>query len=88
MLKDIGSVFLDRKDFFLELLLEHLKISLVSILIAILLGGLVGIFISEFQKTAKPTLGVINFLYTIPSISILGFLIPFRVWAMQLRSLH
>ncbi len=77
MLKDIGSVFLDRKDFFLELLLEHLKISLVSILIAILLGGLVGIFISEFQKTAKPTLGVINFLYTIPSISILGFLIPF-----------
>lgn len=36
-----------------------------------------GILISEFQKTAKPALGVINFLYTIPSISMLGFLIPF-----------
>lgn len=77
MLKDMWSIFIDRKGFFLELLLEHLEISLVSILIAILFGGLVGILISEFQKTAKPTLGVINFLYTIPSISMLGFLIPF-----------
>lgn len=77
MLKEIWSIFVDRKDFFLGLLLEHLEISLISILIAILFGGLVGILISEFQKTAKPTLGVINFLYTIPSISMLGFLIPF-----------
>lgn len=77
MLKDMWSVFIERKDFFLELLLEHVEISLVSILIAILFGGLVGILISEFQKTAKPALGVINFLYTIPSISMLGFLIPF-----------
>ena len=29
------------------------------------------------QSSAKPTLGVVNFLYTIPSISMLGFLIPF-----------
>lgn len=77
MLKDMWFVFIDRKDFFLELLLEHLEISLVSILIAILFGGLVGILISEFRKTAKTTLGIINFLYTIPSISMLGFLIPF-----------
>ena len=77
MIKGMWSIFTDRKDFFLKLLLEHLEISLVSILIAILLGGLVGILISEFQKTAKPALGVINFLYTIPSISMLGFLIPF-----------
>lgn len=77
MIKGMWSIFTERKDFFLKLLLEHLEISLVSILIAILLGGLVGILISEFQKTAKPALGVINFLYTIPSISMLGFLIPF-----------
>ncbi len=77
MLNDIWSVFIDRKDFFFELLLEHLGISPASILIAILLGGLVGVLISEFQKPAKPTLGIINFLYTIPSISMLGFLIPF-----------
>ena len=59
------------------MLLEHLEISFLAIVIAILLGGLAGILISEFQRAAKPTLAVINFLYTIPSISMLGFLIPF-----------
>lgn len=77
MLKEIGTLLADRRDFFLGLLWEHLEISLIAILIAIVFGGLVGILISEFQKSAKPTLGVINFLYTIPSISMLGFLIPF-----------
>lgn len=77
MLKEIGTLLADRREFFLGLLWEHLEISLIAILIAIVFGGLVGILISEFQKSAKPTLGVINFLYTIPSISMLGFLIPF-----------
>lgn len=29
MIKDMWSVFIDRKDFFLELLLEHLEISVM-----------------------------------------------------------
>ena len=77
MLQDIWTLFIDRRDFFLKLLWEHLEISLIAIVIAILFGGFVGILISTFQKTSKPTLGVINLLYTIPSISMLGFLIPF-----------
>ena len=77
MLREIGALFTGRWDFFAGLLWEHLLISLIAILIAVVIGGLAGILISEFQKAAKPTLGVINFLYTIPSISMLGFLIPF-----------
>ena len=77
MLQNMWFIFTERKDFFLDLLWEHMEISLLAIVIAILFGGMVGIFISEFQKTAKLTLSVINFLYTIPSISMLGFLIPF-----------
>lgn len=77
MLQNMWSLFIERKEFFFDLLWEHLEISLLAIVIAILFGGVVGIFISEFQGTAKWTLGVINFLYTIPSISMLGFLIPF-----------
>ena len=76
MLQDMWSTFIERKEFFLGLLWEHIEISLAAIVIAVLFGGLVGILISEFQKSAKPALGVINFLYTIPSISMLGFLIP------------
>lgn len=77
MLQEMWSIFIEKQDFFLNLLWEHLKISLLAIIIAILIGGLVGVLISEFKKSAKPTLGIINFLYTIPSISMLGFLIPF-----------
>ena len=77
MLQTMWTLFTGRMGFFLGLLGEHLKISLIAIAIAILLGGAVGILISEFQRSAKPTLSVINFLYTIPSISMLGFLIPF-----------
>ncbi len=77
MIAGIFNLLATRWDFFAGLLLEHVEISLIAIVIAVLLGGAVGILISEFAVTAKPTLGVINFLYTIPSISMLGFLIPF-----------
>ena len=73
MLKDVCLLLTTKWDFFGKLLLEHIEISIAAILIAIVFGGLVGILISEYQKSAKPTLGVINFLYTIPSISMLGF---------------
>ena len=71
MIQEMWNLLVSRWDFFGGLLLEHIEISLVAILIAILFGGLAGILISEFQRLAKPTLGVINFLYTIPSISML-----------------
>jgi osmoprotectant transport system permease protein len=77
MIQETWNLLTTRWDFFAGLLLEHIEISLLAIGIAILLGGLAGILISEFQRFARPTLGVINFLYTIPSISMLGFLIPF-----------
>ena len=77
MIREMVTLLIERRDFFLGLLGEHLGISLTAILIAVLLGGLVGVLISEFDRSAKPTLAAINFLYTIPSISMLGFLIPF-----------
>lgn len=77
MAMEVWHLLATKWDFFGRLLLEHIGISLVSILVAILVGGIVGILISEYQRCARPALGVINFLYTIPSISMLGFLIPF-----------
>ena len=77
MMKEMWTLLIDKKSFFLKLLIEHIEISFLAILIAVLIGGIIGILISEFEKASKPALGVINFLYTIPSISMLGFLIPF-----------
>ena len=77
MLSEMFQLLTGRWDFFAELLMEHILISLIAIVIAIVIGGITGILISEYQRAAKPTMAVINFLYTIPSISMLGFLIPF-----------
>lgn len=77
MIKDIITLFMSKREFFVELLLEHLGISLISIVIASFIGLIIGVIISEKEKSSKFILGIINFLYTIPSISLLGFLIPF-----------
>ncbi len=71
------NLFIDKFDFFADLTIEHLAICSVAIVIAVVLGGLMGILISEYNASSRLTIGVVNFLYTIPSISMLGLLIPF-----------
>lgn len=77
MMKEVFLLYIDRWQFFFKLTMEHLKISGISILIASIIGLILGIFISEYKKTSPFILGITNFVYTIPSISLLGFLIPF-----------
>lgn len=71
------QIFWDRREFFFTCLLEHIRISLTAVVCAGTLGILAGIFISRHKKAAGIILGIINVIYTIPSISLLGFLIPF-----------
>lgn len=77
MIIDMFRVLIDRRSFFMELLLQHITISIISIIIASVIGVLLGIFISEYNKSSKSVLSFVSFIYTIPSISLLGFLIPF-----------
>lgn len=76
MFKEIMNIYLERSDFFIDLTLQHLRISGVAIIIASLVGIILGIFISHYKKVSPVILSIINFIYTIPSISLLGFLIP------------
>lgn len=77
MIKQIFELLTERKDFFLNLLVEHIYISFSAVIIAAVFGLAVGIFAERFEKSSKAVLTVINFLYTVPSIALLGFLIPF-----------
>lgn len=76
-INELINLYIERYDFFLKLTLEHLKISGISILIATIIGGVLGVLISQYKKVSTFVLSITNFLYTIPSISLLGFLIPF-----------
>ena len=53
MLSDMWALLTGRSAFFLELLWEHIEISLAAIVIAIVFGGLAGILISEYRGAAK-----------------------------------
>lgn len=76
MLTETIDLLLKRPQFFFGLLLEHLQISLTAVFIAIVVGLFIGIMMSEWRKTSKITMAFVNFVYTIPSIALLGFLIP------------
>ena len=71
----ILQIFWDRRELFITCLLEHIRISLTAVLCAGILGILTGILISRHKKAAGVVLGIVNVIYTISSISLLGFLI-------------
>ena len=73
ILTNLISLLREEAPFFLHLTAEHLLISLSAIVVASLIGVLLGIFISEYRKYAAWLLGAVNMLYTIPSIALLGF---------------
>lgn len=77
MISQVWESLMTRSDFYIELILEHLTISIIAILIAGIIGLIIGILISEYKGASEFVLMFINIIYTIPSISLLGLLIPF-----------
>ena len=77
LLKEILQIYIERREWFLELFGQHLKIAGIAILLAGIVGLLLGIFIAEKEFMAPVILTLANIFYTIPSISLLGILIPF-----------
>ena len=77
LLKEILQIYLERREWFLELFGQHLKIAGIAIVLAGIMGLLLGIFIAEKEFMAPVILTLANIFYTIPSISLLGILIPF-----------
>lgn len=76
-IREVISLYVERFPWFMELLGEHLGIVFIAAGIAAVLGLIIGIVISEHQRSAPVILSICNILYTIPSISLLGILIPF-----------
>ena len=60
----------------LSLLLEHIELTLLSVFVSVMIGIPIGILISYIKKLGKPIIGVINIIQAIPSMALLGFMIP------------
>src|SRR5665213_598442 len=57
-------------------LLAHIGLTFISLLIAIIIGVPLGIFIAKRKRFSAPVLGFVGVLQTIPSIALLGIMIP------------
>ncbi|MGB4682109.1 MAG: ABC transporter permease [Dethiobacteria bacterium] len=60
-----------------ELTLQHTLLSLAGVLAGTLTAVPLGIFISRRPKIGSYVIDIAGMLYTIPSLAILGFLLPF-----------
>lgn len=70
------DTFRTRWSEILEALQQHLFLSLISILIAMLIAIPVGIYISRRKRLAEPVIGIASVFQTIPSLALFGFLLP------------
>lgn len=75
--KELLDLYIDRSEFFLELLLEHIYLTLIAISIILIVGVSLGILMTYKEWFANIVLALTGFLYTIPSIAMFGFLIAF-----------
>lgn len=71
------DVFQKRQDVLLETIWEHLQISLIALIIAIIIAVPLGLLLTRYTRVAEPIIGVTAVLQTIPSLAVLAFLIPF-----------
>ncbi|MEN0003107.1 MAG: ABC transporter permease/substrate-binding protein [Bacteroidota bacterium] len=66
----------DNQAKLLEQMLEHVGLTFFSLLLAMVLAIPLGIYCSRNQRFAPLVLGIAGVLQTIPSIALLGFMIP------------
>ena len=70
------EVFQDRKGELAGALVEHIQISLISLIFAVLIAIPLGIYLTNKQRIAESVIGASAVLQTIPSLALLGLLIP------------
>ncbi len=70
------QVFQDRKVELFHALIEHIQISFIALLIAGIIAIPLGIYLTKKEKIAEIIIGITAILQTIPSLALLGLLIP------------
>ena len=59
-----------------QLLIEHVRIAVFTLVIAVPLGVVLGTVVSVYERAASPILWAAGIMQTIPSIAFFGLLIP------------
>ncbi|HOJ83073.1 MAG TPA: ABC transporter permease [Acetomicrobium flavidum] len=60
----------------MELTAQHVYLTFIAVIFAILVAVPLGIFITRFERAAGVVVGIANAVQALPSLALLGFLIP------------
>ncbi|MGV7116573.1 ABC transporter permease/substrate-binding protein [Paenibacillus kyungheensis] len=75
-MNNIWEVMIQRQDQLLQALTQHILISFVALLCVLIIAIPLGIYIARHLKISEGILGIAAVLQTIPSLALLGLLIP------------
>lgn len=70
------KTFLENKELLWQLLIEHIQLTVIAVLISTVIGISLGILMTKHKTLANGVMGSVNIVQAIPSLAILGFLIP------------
>lgn len=74
--QNLWSFMQQQSDKLLEQTLAHIGLTFISLLLTIIIGVPAGVLISRKKQWSGAVLGIAGILQTIPSIALLGFMIP------------
>ncbi|GAA5036881.1 hypothetical protein GCM10011506_32590 [Marivirga lumbricoides] len=75
-MSNLWSFLVENKQEILKQLLEHIELTFISLFFAAVFGISIGMFIASKRKFAQSFIGLVNVIQTVPSIALLGFLLP------------
>ena len=76
MLNNMIEIFHSRSDAILVASWEHLQLTFISLFLATFIAIPLGISLTRYKKWAEPIIGITAIFQTVPSLALLGFMIP------------
>ncbi len=73
---EFWSFIISHLDEIRDQTIEHLILTIASMVLATTIGITIGILLTRFEKLSNPVLGIVGVIQTIPSLALLGFLLP------------
>ena len=73
---EFWAFMLDRQDEILASLMRHIWLTGIAVALATIVGTSIGTLMTRADTLAAPVLGIASIIQTVPSIALLGLMIP------------
>ena len=73
---ELWNFLLSNRAEILDQTVEHMALTFIALAIAVIIGVPLSILCTRYRRLANPVLGAVGVIQTIPSIALLGFMLP------------